>query len=32
MRNISGHNAIVNCMDINKNNVLVTGADNGLLF
>eukprot|EP00466_Bigelowiella_natans_P019266 jgi/Bigna1/34492/e_gw1.5.25.1 len=31
MRNISGHDAIVNSIAINKDNVLVSGADNGTL-
>ena len=25
MRNISGHSAIINCMSLNRANVLVTG-------
>ena len=29
MRNISGHNTIVNCMALNTDNVLVSGGDNG---
>lgn len=29
LRNISGHNAIVNTLAINNDNVLVSGADNG---
>jgi pleiotropic regulator 1 len=32
MRNISGHNAIINTVSINKDNVLVSGADNGSLY
>uniref|UniRef100_A0A7S3ZBZ8 Guanine nucleotide-binding protein subunit beta-like protein n=1 Tax=Lotharella globosa TaxID=91324 RepID=A0A7S3ZBZ8_9EUKA len=31
MRNISGHDAIVNSIAINRDNVLVSGADNGTL-
>eukprot|EP00467_Chlorarachnion_reptans_P004982 CAMPEP_0114517632 /NCGR_PEP_ID=MMETSP0109-20121206/17999_1 /TAXON_ID=29199 /ORGANISM="Chlorarachnion reptans, Strain CCCM449" /LENGTH=493 /DNA_ID=CAMNT_0001698169 /DNA_START=217 /DNA_END=1698 /DNA_ORIENTATION=+ len=31
MRNISGHAAIVNTIAINRDNVLVSGADNGTL-
>lgn len=31
MRNISGHDAIVNTVSINRDNVLVSGADNGTL-
>jgi len=31
MRNVSGHNAIVNAIAINRDNVLVSGADNGTL-
>jgi pleiotropic regulator 1 len=29
MRNISGHNAIINSIAVNKDNVLVSSADNG---
>lgn len=29
MRNISGHNSIINTMSLNHDNVLVSGADNG---
>lgn len=29
LRNHSGHNAIVNTMAVNRDNVLVSGADNG---
>lgn len=32
LRNISGHNAIVNCAAINPDNVLVTGGDNGTMY
>jgi pleiotropic regulator 1 len=32
IRNISGHNAIVNCATINQDNVLVTGGDNGSMY
>lgn len=32
LRNISGHNSIVNCMAINPDNVLVTGGDNGTMY
>jgi pleiotropic regulator 1 len=31
MQNLSGHNAVVNCLAINQDNVLVSGADNGTL-
>jgi len=31
MQNLSGHNAIVNCMAVNSDGVLVSGADNGTL-
>ena len=31
MRNLSGHNTILNCMAINQDNVLATGGDNGSL-
>mmetsp|Transcript_16850 Transcript_16850/g.26763 ORF Transcript_16850/g.26763 Transcript_16850/m.26763 type:complete len:138 (-) Transcript_16850:131-544(-) len=31
LRNISGHNAIVNAIAVNRDNVLVSGADNGTL-
>lgn len=29
LRNVSGHNAIINTVAVNKENVLVSGADNG---
>ncbi len=29
LRNVSGHNSIVNCLAINSDNVLASGADNG---
>jgi len=29
LRNISGHNAIINTVAVNKDNVLISGADNG---
>jgi len=32
MRNISGHNTIVNALGLNKDNVLVSGGDNGSLY
>jgi pleiotropic regulator 1 len=32
MRNISGHNAIVNSVALNKDGVVVSGADNGSLY
>jgi len=32
MRNISGRSAIINCMSLNRANVLVTGGDNGSLY
>ena len=31
LRNISGHNCIVNCVAINRDNVLMCGGDNGTL-
>ena len=30
-QNLSGHNAIVNCMAVNGDGVLVSGADNGTM-
>lgn len=32
VQNLSGHNAIVNCLGINDDNVLVSGGDNGTLY
>lgn len=32
IQNISGHTAIVNCMAVNTDGVLVSGGDNGTLF
>ncbi|GFT60944.1 pleiotropic regulator 1 [Nephila pilipes] len=32
VQNLSGHNAIVNCLGINSDNVLVSGGDNGTLY
>lgn len=32
VQNLSGHDSIVNCLASNKDNVLVSGADNGTLF
>ncbi|RWS11220.1 Pleiotropic regulator 1-like protein [Dinothrombium tinctorium] len=32
VQNLSGHNAIVNCLAINQDNVLVSGGDNGTMF
>ncbi|XP_018798536.1 PREDICTED: pleiotropic regulator 1 [Bactrocera latifrons] len=32
VQNISGHNAIVNCMAVNADGVLVSGGDNGTMF
>lgn len=32
IQNISGHTAIVNCMAVNPDGVLVSGGDNGTLF
>ena len=32
IQNLSGHNAIVNCMAANADGVLVSGADNGMGF
>ena len=31
IQNLSGHNAILNCLAINADNVMVSGADNGSL-
>ncbi|KAG0728184.1 Pleiotropic regulator 1 [Chionoecetes opilio] len=31
-QNLPGHNAIVNCLAINREGVLVSGADNGTLY
>ena len=31
LRNVSGHNCIVNCLALNKDNVLMCGGDNGTL-
>ena len=31
IQNLSGHNAIVNCMAANADDVLVSGADNGTM-
>lgn len=32
VQNLSGHSAIVNCLGINQDNVLVSGGDNGTLY
>ncbi|KNC32750.1 hypothetical protein FF38_10250 [Lucilia cuprina] len=32
VQNISGHSAIVNCMAVNQDGVLVSGGDNGTMF
>lgn len=32
IQNLSGHNAIVNCLGMNEDGVLVSGGDNGTLF
>lgn len=32
VQNVSGHNAIVNCMAVNQDGVLVSGGDNGTMF
>ena len=32
MRNLSGHNSIINSIALNKDNVLVSGADNGSMY
>lgn len=32
IQNLSGHNAIVNCLAVNAEGVLVSGGDNGTLF
>jgi pleiotropic regulator 1 len=31
MRNMEGHNAVINCLALNQDNVLVSGGDNGSL-
>lgn len=31
VQNLSGHNAIINCMAVNSDGVLVSGADNGTM-
>ena len=31
-QNLTGHNAIVNCMAANQDGVLVSGADNGTMY
>jgi WD40 repeat protein len=31
IQNLSGHNAIINCLAVNPEGVLVSGADNGTL-
>ncbi|XP_063983821.1 pleiotropic regulator 1-like [Diachasmimorpha longicaudata] len=31
LQNLSGHNAIVNCLAVNEDGVLVSGADNGTM-
>ncbi|KAK8731762.1 hypothetical protein OTU49_007248 [Cherax quadricarinatus] len=32
VQNLTGHNAIVNCLAMNREGVLVSGADNGTLY
>ena len=32
IQNLSGHNAIVNCLAANADGVLVSGADNGTMY
>lgn len=32
IQNLSGHNAIVNCMAVNPESVLVSGGDNGTMY
>ncbi|KAB7493632.1 UNVERIFIED_CONTAM: hypothetical protein RMT77_015793 [Armadillidium vulgare] len=32
IQNLSGHNAIVNCLAVNREGVLVSGADNGTVY
>lgn len=32
IQNLSGHNAIVNCMAVNPEGVLVSGGDNGTMY
>eukprot|EP01112_Ceratiomyxa_fruticulosa_P018793 TRINITY_DN6061_c0_g1_i2.p1 TRINITY_DN6061_c0_g1~~TRINITY_DN6061_c0_g1_i2.p1 ORF type:complete len:553 (+),score=111.07 TRINITY_DN6061_c0_g1_i2:85-1659(+) len=31
IKNLSGHNAIVNCLAVNQDNVMVSGGDNGTI-
>ena len=31
LRNVEGHNAVINCLALNQDNVLVSGGDNGSL-
>ena len=31
-QNLSGHNAIVNCLAANADGVMVSGADNGTMY
>ena len=31
LRALEGHNSIVNCLNVNEDNVLVGGTDNGYL-
>lgn len=32
IQNLSGHNAIVNCLAVNPSGVLVSGGDNGTMY
>ncbi|XP_070553622.1 pleiotropic regulator 1-like [Ptychodera flava] len=32
MQNLTGHNAIVNCLAVNSDSVMVSGGDNGSMF
>ncbi|XP_077984126.1 pleiotropic regulator 1-like [Glandiceps talaboti] len=32
MQNLPGHNAIVNCLGVNSDNVMVSGGDNGSMY
>ena len=32
IQNLFGHNAIINCLAVNEEGVLVSGADNGTLY
>jgi pleiotropic regulator 1 len=32
MRNLSGHNTIINTLSVNKDNVAISGGDNGSMY